>query len=97
MEVTVLQAGTIESVVVRVTDQAHELEEIPAGATFSVFDTDGEPITGMQDIPATIDGFDALCLIDTTLFESTGDYELFLYFTSGNEIPILGPHKFSIR
>ncbi len=97
MGITVIQAGTVETVVVRVTDEVEGISALPAGTTYSLFDSDGGPVTGIQDLVATIDGMDALCLIDTTAIEGGGDFELYLYFNVGAEFPVLGPHKIRVN
>lgn len=97
MGITVIQAGSIESVVVRVTDEIDGITVLPPGTTYSLFDSDGEPVTGIQDLVATIDGMDALCLIDTTLVATGGDFELYVYLTVGAESPVLGPHKIRVN
>jgi len=91
----VIQAGSVESIVVKVVDESGNIDTLPGGTTFSVFDADMEPVPGQQDIAATVQGMDALCVVDTGI-TGVGDFDLFLSFTVGAETPILGPHKFRV-
>ncbi len=96
MAITVIQEGSVETVVVRVTDEIDGIIALPAGTTYSLYDSDGEPVTGIQDLVATIDGMDALCVIDTDV-SGVGDFELYLNFATGVEAPRLGPHKIRVN
>lgn len=92
----VITKGSIESIIVRVRDQVHEVDALPGTTRFDILDADEAPV--LVDQVPTLDGLEAICVIDSTnVLLPEGDYDLYLHFPVGVETPRLGPHKFSIR
>lgn len=93
-----LNKGTIEHVIVDVGDSLENLTDLTGkSARFSVREI-GATSFVEADVPATVVGMSAFCLIDTTqVGYVTGRYELFLKFTSLPEEPVLGPIEFDLN
>jgi hypothetical protein len=89
----VINVGSIEAVIVRVTDQEGELTALPSGTTFDII---GENLTySLLNQVATVDGMEAACIVNATAL-AEGDYNLFLKFPHGGQTPKLGPHRFRV-
>ena len=89
-----INQGSVEPVIIEVTDQLGTLTELPAGTLFDVKDTDGNP--EQNNLAVTVAGMKAICLIDASAL-AIDDYDLYLKFTSGSNLPILGPYRFRVK
>ena len=93
-----LSEGSIEFVVVRLKDRISLVTDLsPYSPTFTVryrdaLDTD-PPLYDNE--PASADGLDVKCLIDTTGWLK-GIYKLWVKIMVSPETPIFGPFEFSV-
>jgi hypothetical protein len=89
--------GSKEHIICDIMDRLLNLTDL---STASVqFDTrvKNDTVWIQQNIPATVIGMRAYCLIDTTLAGySNGIYELFVHFNNLPESPRLGPVDFMV-
>lgn len=99
----VLKKGTIEPLLVGLRDRLQNISSLGA-VTNLRFDTkkksDGAAV--QTDVAASFDSdipMTAICLIDTTLAGYVGgeEYKLYLKYTLGADLPILGPIFFRVE
>lgn len=91
----ILTKGTVESVVVDITDLTGEISDLGlTGPIFDVLDQDSnymyqnEPVNSINDMRL-------FCLVDTSTWD-VGIYRLYVSFTQAPETPKLGPFKFGL-
>lgn len=96
MAVTLTQ-GTIEYLIVEVTDELHTLADLTGTAPkFTVLDTNG--VIKVNEANGTPVGMKVYCLVDTTAggLWTGGNYRLYLRLTTAPEVPRLGPFAFTV-
>jgi hypothetical protein len=91
-----IRVGSIEVLVVDVTDKLENLTTLPPTTRYDVFDKAGNG--KMVDMIPVIAGMRAECIIDTSAGTWTpGYYFLYLRFSSNLEFPRLGPLEFKVN
>jgi hypothetical protein len=89
-----LTKGTIEFMVIPVTDTMGNLTEITA-ATYDIYTGDDDATAVLEGGVAVCDGMKILPLINTTAMDE-GPYDLFVNFEALPEFPRLGPFRFRV-
>lgn len=89
-----LTKGTIEFLVIPITDTLGNLESIDA-ATYDLYTGDAEETEVLTGEACTVTDMKILPLIDTTDLEE-GPYDLFINFSAPPETPRLGPFRFRV-
>lgn len=92
-----LPQGTKEYLVVTVTDALANLASLSgASPRYTVYDPSNTAL--YTNTAAIASGMSAKCMIDTTTGTwPPGDYELYLRLDALPEVPLLGPHEFTIE
>lgn len=91
----VLAKGTIEHLVIPVTDTLGNLTVIPSATYDILTDDDDETEILMGASAIVFDSMTLLTLVDTTDLDE-GVYKLFVQFPAIPETPRLGPHRFRV-
>lgn len=93
-----LVKGTIENVVVDVTDRLQGITDLAGkNGRFDVRKRSGITWLIQNQSVSSVDGMQAFCLIDTTGADWTPDvYELFLTIDNPPESPRIGPMEFEV-
>lgn len=89
-----LTKGTIEFLVIPVTDTQGNLTSIPA-ATYDLYTGNDAATEVLSGVSCVVDGMKILPLIDTTSLDE-GPYDLFVNFSASPEFPRLGPFRFRV-
>jgi hypothetical protein len=97
-----LNRGTKEDILVTIVDNADSpITDLTAlSPKYSTKNPTGGAVS--TDVVAPIDGTNKMmmrCFIDTTLggYATDGQYQLFVKFTSGTNVPVLGPVIFVVH
>lgn len=93
-----LVSGTKEEILIKIGDRLDLVTALgPLNPTFSVYAPDDTP--KQTDIPATVEGMTAKCLVDTTVGGNwpSDEYRLYLKLTPSPQAPLLGPVGFKVE
>ena len=89
-----LTKGTIEYLIIKVTDTLNNLTVIPS-ATYDIYTGDDAATEVIVGQDAIIEGMLVMPMVDTTNMDE-GPYDLYITFPATPETPRLGPFRFRV-